>query len=137
MLIAGQGIGKAVHQGTFEGDNAVILEQVNQFAKRPIVFAAAVGGVEPTGAQAAQGATALFIERRAVEEGGAALDANEFRFKWLAGGQTSVADRYAGKSGERGFADSAVGGVQKIAGPAEKRPQGTGDLERQPVLDNS
>jgi hypothetical protein len=87
--------------------HARILKQMDQAAQRAIVKTKARRPVEAEQARTAQSTDAVGIERKTVLKRSVAVGAEVIRFERRRRVQAFVANRNAGKSVQRGFADAA------------------------------
>jgi hypothetical protein len=81
---------------------------MNQIAEGTFIGPEAIDRVEAPKPAAAEGATALGIERKGVQEGRPATDAKEFGFERLERGEASAADGYAGNFAQGDAANPAI-----------------------------
>jgi hypothetical protein len=81
---------------------------MDQLAERTLIRPEAIGCVEAAKAVPAQGAAAFRVQREGVQEGRAASDAEELRFKRTQGVEARGADRDAGNFNKLGAANAAI-----------------------------
>jgi hypothetical protein len=98
MLVAPQRSRQQLDQRACQGLHAAILVKVNPFSQQSLICATTIGR-EPAQSMAAQGAPALFIERKieqkCVFEGGAATGVKELGRKRLPSAPAPGAERNA------------------------------------------
>jgi len=112
-LIARKGAEQEAAKRTVERPDAVILEEMNEFAQGAFVGAETIGCIEAVRAYAAGKADAVFIERMRVEEGGAAADAIHFGDERAWAVETGPADGNTRKFFQFRAADAALVGEEK------------------------
>lgn len=114
-----------------ERADAVILEEMNEFAQCSFVGSEAVGGVETVRAHTAGQADAILIERMGIQEGRAAAYAIDLGHEGGGAFKTRAANRNAGEFFEFRATDPALIGKEKRkqGGSGFTEPVAGGDPE--------